>query len=208
VLQQEYVQVLRYEKGQKYDHHTDYFDPRFYQSDPETLKTIKGGEQNRLATVLWYLSTVTDGGQTVFPRAFGSTPDNSSDCSTGLLVPPVRGQVVMFYSLTADGALDPMSVHGACPVGEGVKNAGNKWVWTNNLREEEYDEEDDEESDEEDVEEYVEDAEIAETERDGEERGHTEDDDEYGHGQEQLEGAEEGQEHEEEWQEGSIRPEL
>jgi len=156
VLQQEFVQVLRYEKGQKYDHHTDYFDPRFYQSDPETLKTIKNGESNRLITVLWYLSTVTDGGHTVFPRAFGQTPANSSDCSTGLLVAPKRGEVIVFYSLTADGGLDTFSLHGACPVGEGVKNAGNKWVWTEAIREEEEEEEEEGEEEEDEEEEGAE----------------------------------------------------
>ena len=180
VRNQELVQVLRYEKGQKYDHHTDYFDPRMYQNDPQVLNNIQNGEQNRLATVLWYLSTITDGGQTVFPRAFGETPANSSDCSTGLRVAPTRGEVVVFYSLTADGALDPFSVHGACPVGEGVKNAGNKWVWTQPLR-------DDEE------------------EWEGEESGYDEEDEEEEEGEE---GEEEGEEEDSWVGEGSIRPEL
>lgn len=148
VTQQEYVQVLRYEKGQKYDQHTDYFDARFYEQDPETLENIKHGEKNRLITVLWYLSNITDGGQTVFPKAFGDRPANSSDCSAGLRVTPIKGSVVVFYSLTADGGLDPYSVHGACPVGEGVKWAANKWIWTESTGY--YDE------DEEEVVEYVE----------------------------------------------------
>jgi len=187
VLQQEYVQVLRYEKGQKYDHHTDYFDPRMYQGDAHVLDNIEGGEQNRLVTVLWYLSTVTEGGHTVFPRAFGAMPANSSDCSTGLLVPPMRGQVVMFYSLTADGALDPLSVHGACPVGEngGIKNAGNKWVWTKPLREEEATDNEYEDDDED------------EDEGEDEDEDEDEDDDEN----------EDEDESELDWS-GSIRPEL
>lgn len=149
--QQEYVQVLRYEEGQKYDQHTDYFDVRFYQSDPTTLKNIKNGEKNRLATVLWYLSTVEDGGHTVFPRAFGATPSNSSDCSVGLRVTPTKGEVVIFYSLTADGAIDPFSLHGACPVGSGVKWAANKWIWTEStgFYEEQYEDNDEEAKDEE-----------------------------------------------------------
>ena len=48
--------------GQKYDAHHDYFNKDFYQKDVSTLEMIKYGEKNRLATVLWYLSTVTDGG--------------------------------------------------------------------------------------------------------------------------------------------------
>ena len=52
------IQILRYERGQKYDPHFDYF------TDDENVK--HGGQ--RVATVLMYLSDVERGGETVFPR--------------------------------------------------------------------------------------------------------------------------------------------
>ena len=114
VNQQENVQVLRYEIGQFYQQHHDYFDKRQYQKDRKTLENIKNGEKNRLATVLWYLSTVEEGGHTIFPNSFNSTAVHSGDCSsaTALKVAPIKGEVIIFYNLHADGSLDPYSLHG------------------------------------------------------------------------------------------------
>jgi hypothetical protein len=53
---------------EKYDAHNDYFDPFLYQSSPDVLRSIRNGEQNRHATVFWYLTTVKEGGETYFPR--------------------------------------------------------------------------------------------------------------------------------------------
>ena len=53
------MQILRYEHGQKYEPHFDYFHDKINQ--------VRGG--HRYATVLMYLSTVDKGGETVFPNA-------------------------------------------------------------------------------------------------------------------------------------------
>jgi hypothetical protein len=53
------IQVLRYEHGQKYDPHFDYF--------ADKVNIARGG--HRVATVLMYLTNVTKGGETVFPNA-------------------------------------------------------------------------------------------------------------------------------------------
>lgn len=53
------MQVLRYEYGQKYDPHFDYF--------TDKVNILRGG--HRIATVLMYLSNVGKGGETVFPKA-------------------------------------------------------------------------------------------------------------------------------------------
>jgi prolyl 4-hydroxylase len=132
LAQQEWVQVLRYEKTQQYKHHTDYFDKSLYQSDKSVLKMLKGGEMNRLITVFWYLSNVTSGGHTIFPWANKSKGGwTSSDCDipTALKVKPIKGEAIIFYSLNSDGSMDDKSLHGGCPVIEGTKWSGNKWIW-------------------------------------------------------------------------------
>ena len=127
----EYVQVLRYGPGEKYDAHHDYFDPKLYRNDANTLNLIEYGKKNRFATVFWYLTDVTEGGETVFPREGGRRPPgNYGDCNVGLKVRPRKGKVIIFYSLDARGVMDEYSLHGACRVGEGnVKWAANKWIW-------------------------------------------------------------------------------
>lgn len=130
VNHQEPVQVLRYGKTEKYDSHHDYFEPSLYQKDSNTLSLIQHGRRNRMITVFWYLSDVAEGGETVFPRVDKvQAPPKQIQCQTGLRVRPQAGKVIIFYSQTPDGAMDPYSLHGACPVKEGVKWAANKWVW-------------------------------------------------------------------------------
>jgi prolyl 4-hydroxylase len=130
VSHQEDVQVLRYEKNQKYDQHTDYFPADSHQNNPDILKMIDYGYRNRMITVFWYMSDVDAGGHTIFPRAGGKPqPSTMSDCSKGLKVPPKKRKVIVFYSMLPNGEGDPMSLHGGCPVEEGIKYSGNKWVW-------------------------------------------------------------------------------
>ncbi|OQS00094.1 hypothetical protein THRCLA_06232 [Thraustotheca clavata] len=112
ITHQEAVQVLRYEKTQKYDHHTDYFDANFYQTAPDFLESIEYGHKNRMITVFWYMSDVQAGGHTIFPRAGGQPiPSTFTDCSIGLKVKPQKGKVIVFYSMLPNGDLDPMSLH-------------------------------------------------------------------------------------------------
>lgn len=121
---QEDTQVLKYEIGQKYDAHHDFFDVKLYQKDKYTLQLTKNGEVNRFATVFWYLSDVAEGGETIFPRFNGAPPiyDYSRcDYDTALKVKPEKGKVIIFYSLRPNGELDQYSLHGACPVINGTK---------------------------------------------------------------------------------------
>ena len=130
--QQEWVQVLRYEETQQYKHHTDYFDITQYQKDPGVLRMLRGGEQNRLITVFWYLSNVTAGGHTIFPyanRGGGGFSTEDCDIPTALKVQPIKGEAIIFYSLNSDGSIDKKSLHGGCPVIDGTKWSANKWIW-------------------------------------------------------------------------------
>ncbi|KAF0709378.1 Aste57867_5968 [Aphanomyces stellatus] len=127
---QEDVQVLRYEHTQKYDHHTDYFPVESHQNNPALVERLHHGFKNRMITVFWYMSDVAKGGHTIFPRAGGTQePASMMDCTVGLKVAPQKRKVIIFYSMFPNGKGDKMSLHGGCPVEDGVKYSGNKWVW-------------------------------------------------------------------------------
>ncbi|KAJ8425374.1 hypothetical protein Cgig2_003652 [Carnegiea gigantea] len=117
------LQILRYELGQKYEPHFDYFVDKVNQQI--------GG--HRSATVLMYLSDVKKGGETIFPRAEGrklQLKDNSwSNCAKkGYAVKPSKGDALLFFSLHLNGTTDETSLHGSCPVIEGEKWAATKWI--------------------------------------------------------------------------------
>mmetsp|Transcript_40660 Transcript_40660/g.90414 ORF Transcript_40660/g.90414 Transcript_40660/m.90414 type:complete len:260 (-) Transcript_40660:572-1351(-) len=119
---QEGLQILHYQDGQKYEPHFDYF------HDPVNARPENGGQ--RVATILMYLTTVDEGGETVFPNADKkSTGPEWSDCAKkGLAVKTVRGDALLFYSLKPDGSNDPASLHGSCPVIKGQKWSATKWI--------------------------------------------------------------------------------
>eukprot|EP00929_Paragymnodinium_shiwhaense_P046315 TRINITY_DN23577_c0_g1_i1.p1 TRINITY_DN23577_c0_g1~~TRINITY_DN23577_c0_g1_i1.p1 ORF type:complete len:420 (-),score=110.58 TRINITY_DN23577_c0_g1_i1:97-1356(-) len=126
----EHLQVLRYEKSQRYAAHHDFFDPKMYATNEMVQGLTKKGLFNRLATVFFYLSDVDEGGETNFPRAGGlPQPANFEACDTGVSVKPVAGRIIIFYSMKADGSMDDLSLHGGCAVKSGTKWSANKWMW-------------------------------------------------------------------------------
>jgi prolyl 4-hydroxylase len=122
------MQILRYEHGQKYDPHYDYFHDKINPSPN------RGGQ--RMATMLIYLKDTEEGGETIFPNAKkpegfhdGEKDGAFSDCAKrGLPVKSKRGDAVLFWSLTSDYKLDKGSLHGACPVLRGEKWTAVKWI--------------------------------------------------------------------------------
>mmetsp|Transcript_745 Transcript_745/g.2588 ORF Transcript_745/g.2588 Transcript_745/m.2588 type:complete len:309 (-) Transcript_745:38-964(-) len=102
----EATQILRYQPGQYYRPHTDYFD----QGDTPNLN--RGGQ--RLITMLVWLTDVDEGGDTSFPLARPKA----------IHAQPAKGQAVLFYDVNEDGSPDPASTHGGEPPNPGSE----KWV--------------------------------------------------------------------------------
>ena len=102
------LQVLRYGPGAEYKPHYDYFDPA-HSGTPTILK--RGGQ--RVASLVCYLNTPTQGGATVFP-------------DVQLDVTPVRGNAVFFSYDRPHPAT--RTLHGGAPVVEGEKWVATKWL--------------------------------------------------------------------------------
>ena len=82
---------MKYEDGQKYEPHNDYF------HDMVNADSAHGGQ--RIATVLMYLATPEEGGETVFPLADKkvSGPGWSECAAKGLAVKARKGNALLFY---------------------------------------------------------------------------------------------------------------
>lgn len=88
------TQLLSYSPGVSYAEHTD-CSPRLQRAD-------------RAVTALVYLTDVSEGGETVFPRIG----------EEGLSIRPEKGMLVLFTSFEPEnGWCDPNSIHAANPVG-------------------------------------------------------------------------------------------
>ncbi|KAK9820337.1 hypothetical protein WJX72_009156 [[Myrmecia] bisecta] len=120
--QGEGMQILHYEKTEKYESHYDYFH--------DEVNKQNGGQ--RVATMLMYLSDVEEGGETVFPNSSEKPtkgdPHFSECAQRGVAVKPRKGDALLFYSLTLAGGMDPSSLHGGCPVISGDKWSATKWM--------------------------------------------------------------------------------
>ena len=118
------LRILRYKQGQKFMPHNDYF------HDLNSSRAVFGGQ--RAATVLMYLATPEEGGETVFPQARvppGLDSKGFSRCAQGkLAVRPRKGDALLFFSLLPDGTRDPTSMHGSCPVLKGLKYSATRWM--------------------------------------------------------------------------------
>jgi len=102
----EYLQLLKYEVGEKYVQHHDYLDHH-----------LQRNAGVRMLTVYMYLNDVPAGGSTYF-------------ADLGLSVQPKAGRVVIWPSvLDRDTSQkDNRTEHEAMPVEEGVKYGCNAWI--------------------------------------------------------------------------------
>lgn len=100
------LQILRYQPGQEYFPHHDFFDRRT-KAGRESIE-IAG---QRVATLVVYLNDVEEGGETIFPKI------------GNLCVAPHMGNATYFDYPNQE--LD--SLHGGNPVVKGVKWVATQW---------------------------------------------------------------------------------
>ena len=105
----ETMQGQRYDIGQQFRAHHDYFhEAEKYWADMERC----GGQ--RTWTAMVFLNDVAEGGATWFPKA-------------GIRVVPRRGLLLAWNNMKADGAPNDQTLHEGMPVVEGVKYIVTKW---------------------------------------------------------------------------------
>ena len=104
------LQIVKYEVGEHYNTHFDWFD-RTTEAGKQEME--KGGQ--RRLTILVYLIEPKSGGSTRFPQI-------------DLNVQPKMGDAILFYNTTPTHNDDPLTEHGGMPVKEGTKIAMNIWV--------------------------------------------------------------------------------
>lgn len=103
------IQVQRYEIGQEFRQHTDYFSP----STPEYTK-YAGNRGQRTWTFMVYLNDGMLGGGTKF-FALNTT------------FTPKKGMAVIWNNLTINGAPNPATMHSGLPIEAGHKIIITKW---------------------------------------------------------------------------------
>ncbi|XP_071515028.1 prolyl 4-hydroxylase subunit alpha-2-like [Panulirus ornatus] len=112
----ELLQVANYGIGGHYNPHHDYL--LVDKTEKQLLQNIHPRELlmgDRMATFMFYLSDVTRGGATAFPRL-------------GTAIWPSKGSAAFWHNLRRSGEADVSTLHGACPVVHGSKWVSNKWI--------------------------------------------------------------------------------
>lgn len=126
------VSLTKYSSHQNYELH---FDSGFL---------VQGKKMKRAATFLVYLNSVSQGGETIFPRAISdfdidlaSVPNEKPllkeichDDNVLKVTPEARSCLVFFNHLTEEhgGELNPRSIHGSCSVINQEKWIAQIWL--------------------------------------------------------------------------------
>lgn len=103
------LQGQRYEAGQEFKPHTDYFDP-----DGQDFVRFCSVAGQRTWTFMIYLNDVAEGGATRF-KAIGKT------------IQPERGKLLAWNNRRPDGSLNPATLHHAMKVRQGLKYVITRW---------------------------------------------------------------------------------
>ncbi|KAK3925095.1 Prolyl 4-hydroxylase subunit alpha-2 [Frankliniella fusca] len=105
----EELQVVNYGIGGHYEPHFDFA----RRGETNAFKSL--GTGNRIATTLFYMSDVPQGGATVFPHL-------------RVALYPQKGTAAFWHNLYRNGEGDYRTRHAACPVLTGSKWVSNKWL--------------------------------------------------------------------------------
>lgn len=108
----EIIQGQKYEVGQEFKAHTDYFEP-----NTEEYQRFASELGQRTWTFMVYLNSTQKGGETRFTRL-------------GAEFSPEQGTAVIWNNLSATGAVNPSTMHHAKPVLVGQKYVITKWFRT------------------------------------------------------------------------------
>ncbi len=103
------VQAQKYDVGQEFKPHTDYFEP-----NTDEYAEHCTGRGNRTWTFMIYLRDTTKGGGTQFTKL-------------GLTFYPKKGKALAWNNLNLDGTPNVNSMHWGMPVEEGEKIIVTKW---------------------------------------------------------------------------------
>ncbi|XP_060084839.1 prolyl 4-hydroxylase subunit alpha-3-like [Ylistrum balloti] len=111
----ERYQVINYGVSGEYGPHNDHLGKPLWVSNgiPEVAEVTDSGD--RIATWMFYLSSVTAGGATVFPLLKAR-------------VPVTEGSAVFWYNTLPNGSANRKMMHAGCPVLLGSKWVANKWI--------------------------------------------------------------------------------
>jgi len=105
----EVTQIQKYEIGQEFKEHTDYFKPGT--KEYEMNASVQG---NRTWTFMVYLNHVMEGGGTKF-------------FAIDKVIQPKVGMAVVWNSLYPDGVVNPDTLHAGLPILQGQKYVITKW---------------------------------------------------------------------------------
>jgi prolyl 4-hydroxylase len=105
----ELIEVIRYQEGQTYRPHWDWFDP---ETDGGSRRIAAFGQ--RVATVILYLNDGFEGGSTVLSRI-------------GLDVRPQKGSALFFCNVDEMGQGNRRTLHAGAPVLSGEKWIATRW---------------------------------------------------------------------------------
>jgi prolyl 4-hydroxylase len=105
----ETIQGQRYEVGQEFKEHSDFFEPN--SADFDKYCSVSG---QRTWTFMVYLNDVPAGGATRF-RAINK------------IVRPERGKLLAWNNRLADGSVNPATMHHAMKVRKGMKYVITRW---------------------------------------------------------------------------------